>query len=814
MADTIVVVESITPNVSITLSNDQGPQGTPGNTGATGATGATGNFNNRYLGAWSSVTTYAIGDIVTYSGSSYIATLANTNEIPSGSAKWSVVAAKGDTGATGATGPTGATGATGATGSAATISVGTTNTLIAGNNATVTNSGTSSAAVFNFGIPQGPTGATGATGAQGPSGVIGVTAPITNSGTTTSANIGITDASTTVKGAVQLTDSTASTSIITAATPNSVKTAYDLANGKPSLSANTPSALGTAAAGAGTAASKDDHVHPTTGLAVLANANTFGSTQTQTMGKVLANGSTTGSANQGAIAYGTLGYSDQNNLATFQSGVNTYNQIVVQNTSAAAAASADFTISNDLGTNSTYYGNLGMNSSGFSGTGSLNAPNNVYLTATSSDLVLGTTTANQLRVVTNNSTTDAFQVNSSGVITNATISMPAIDNPKYGTTFTTTAAGTTTLTVSSNNQQVFTGTTTQTVVLPVVSTLTLGMRYKIMNQSTGAITVNSSGGNLVVTVAAGTNSTITCVSLTGTTAASWYVDSSGASSVPVGNITGLGTGVATFLATPTSANLASAVTNETGSGALVFGTGPTISKPIIDNPLQGYTTTASSGTAIVLTTSSNYQQFITGSTAQTFTLPDVTTLTLGQAFKIVNNSTATATVNSSGGNLVISVPTGFNAEVVCILTSGTTAASWSASFCDFDTVTGTGSVVLSASPTFTGTVTTPISSITSYQKFGTPNVITSANYTVLDTDTFLSFNRNAGVTVTLPTASSYTGRMLYLKLINTGGATSATANVVPLAGTAAATTLFSASTVGKFTIIVSNGTNWEIYAQN
>lgn len=40
-------------------------------------------------------------------------------------------------------------------------------------------------------------------------------------------------------------------------------------------------------------------------------------------------------------------------------------------------------------------------------------------------------------------------------------------------------------------------------------------------------------------------------------------------------VSGLGTGVATFLATPTSANLAAAVTNETGSGSLVFSTAPT-----------------------------------------------------------------------------------------------------------------------------------------------------------------------------------------------------------------------------------------------
>ena len=46
-------------------------------------------------------------------------------------------------------------------------------------------------------------------------------------------------------------------------------------------------------------------------------------------------------------------------------------------------------------------------------------------------------------------------------------------------------------------------------------------------------------------------------------------------------ISGLGTGVGTFLATPSSANLASAVTDETGSGALVFGTSPTLNTPTI-----------------------------------------------------------------------------------------------------------------------------------------------------------------------------------------------------------------------------------------
>ena len=46
-------------------------------------------------------------------------------------------------------------------------------------------------------------------------------------------------------------------------------------------------------------------------------------------------------------------------------------------------------------------------------------------------------------------------------------------------------------------------------------------------------------------------------------------------------VSGLGAGVATFLATPSSANLLAAVTNETGTGALVFGTSPTIVTPTI-----------------------------------------------------------------------------------------------------------------------------------------------------------------------------------------------------------------------------------------
>jgi len=78
----------------------------------------------------------------------------------------------------------------------------------------------------------GATGSTGATGPQGPSGVVTVNAPITNSGTSSAANLSVSAGTTSAAGILQLTDSTSSTSTTTAATPNSVKTAYDLANSK------------------------------------------------------------------------------------------------------------------------------------------------------------------------------------------------------------------------------------------------------------------------------------------------------------------------------------------------------------------------------------------------------------------------------------------------------------------------------------------------------------------------------------------------------------------------------------------------------
>lgn len=131
--------------------------------------------------------------------------------------------------------------------------------------------------------------------------------------------------------------------------------------------------------------------------------------------------------NAGMPQAGTLGFADTGLLGYLQSNTNSYAQFVLQNSSAGAAASTDLVLTNNLSTATTFYGDLGINGAGFVGSGSLSLPSAVFLTGTSGELVLGTTTANGVHVVVNNGASDALAISATGGTTiNGTLTAPGL----------------------------------------------------------------------------------------------------------------------------------------------------------------------------------------------------------------------------------------------------------------------------------------------------------------------------------------------------------------------------------------------------
>jgi len=91
--------------------------------------------------------------------------------------------------------------------------------------------------------------------------------------------------------------------------------------------------------------------------------------------------------------------------------------------------------------------------------------------------------------------------------------------------------------------------------------------------------------------------------------------------------------------------------------------------------VQGYTTQATAGGTTTLTVDSMYYQFFTGTLAQDCVLPDATTLQLGDAFYIDNNSTGIVTIKTNGGAVLIAVPAN-NDTMVKVTDIGTAAGVW------------------------------------------------------------------------------------------------------------------------------------------
>jgi len=194
----------------------------------------------------------------------------------------------------------------------------------------------------------------------------------------------------------------------------------------------------------------------------------------------------------------------------------------------------------------------------------------------------------------------------------------------------------------------------------IIENATTGSQIITIKQGSGA-TVNVASGAraLVYTDGAGAGAAV----FTANPEINLTSDVTG--TLPVGNggtgITSLGTGVATWWGTPSSANLASAVTDETGSGSLVFATSPTFVTPALGTPSSGTATNLTglppagvTGTAAILgaNTFTALQTLSTGADIASATATDLTAAT-GNVVVITGTTTATSLTMTAGQQMIL-----------------------------------------------------------------------------------------------------------------------------------------------------------------
>ena len=242
-------------------------------------------------------------------------------------------------------------------------------------------------------------------------------------------------------------------------------------------------------------------------------------------------------------------------------------------------------------------------------------------------------------------------------------------------------------------------------------------------------------------------------------------------------VSGLGTGVATFLATPSSANLAAAVTGETGTGALVFATSPTLVTPVLGTPASGTLTNCTFPT-LNQNTTGNAATATTATTAATVTTT-VASTAVGTTQPLNTSDTTIATTAFvqaaiAGPALVAVYPVGsiyINASNSTnpgtLLGFGTWVAfgagrvmvGFNSANALFDTAEETGGSADSTLPTHTHTAT---STVTDPGHFHTTAYFTAggstANGLFSNANTSSALNTNSAVTgITVATTNASAG---------------------------------------------------------
>jgi len=366
-----------------------------------------------------------------------------------------------------------------------------------------------------------------------------------------------------------------------------------------------------------------------------------------------------------------------------------------------------------------------------------------------------------------NASTSLALGNTSGTTTlNGTLS---VNNPNktmahlMGYTSTVTSATPVVLTNTSSYYQQFTGSTAQTVTLPVTSTLAQGWTFHIVNNSSANITVNASSAvALVITVIPGTTAMVTCISTSTSDNTAWEA------------------GLTDF-------------STYTGSGNLVLATSPTITTPVISSITNTGTITIPTTTGTLALTS---QTFYIGTQAITInqgtgtitSLPGVTSIngaTLPSSGTIITSSSPTITtptidtvntsLTTSGTALLWN--TGITTGTISIggaLTSGTVNIAASATGTKTINIgTSTGTNTIAGGTKFNGLVSTNAAA---------PTIASAATIAPTTQIVFVSGTTQIA-TITAPAPISTTGGQI--TIIPTGVfTTTVTGGNIALASTA------------------------------